>query len=272
MGEGRKRIAVIGAGKMGSALLEGMIQGGIVSPQEIVAADSDQAKLTQLREHLGIETTTANRNAATADILLLAVKPQVIGEVLEEIAGVLIPTTLIISIAAGITLDFITRHLIPEVRVIRAMPNTPAMIGEGATALAPGRGVSADDLAHAQQIFSAVGRVVVVKEGLMDAVTGLSGSGPAYVFTIIEALADGGVAMGLDRETARILAVQTVVGSAKLLLNRPLHPGELRDMVTSPGGTTIAGIRALEEGKIRATLMAAVEAATKRSEILGKGA
>lgn len=272
MKKARKKIGIVGGGKMGSALIQGVIQAGIVSPGELIVADVDRRKLKELAGRFGIETTHMNRRAAEAETIILAVKPQAVGDALDDMAKAVKNTTLIISIAAGIRLNFIEQRLAKEVRVIRAMPNTPAMIGEGATALAAGRAASPEDMSRAQQIFAAVGRTVIVKEELMDAVTGLSGSGPAYVFTIIEALADGGVAMGLDRDTARTLAAQTVLGSAKLVLSGENHPGELRDMVTSPGGTTIAGLRVLEEGKIRATLMAAVEAATKRSESLGKGA
>jgi len=269
MAKGKKKIGIIGAGKMGGALLGGILRAGIVSPEELIVADQDRRRLEELKEKFEIEATALNRRAAEAEMVILAVKPQVIGEVIDDIAKVVKTETLLVSIAAGVPLGFIEKRLGKECPVIRAMPNTPAMIGEGATALAAGRKATEKEMALARRIFEAVGKTVVVKEELMDAVTGLSGSGPAYVFTVMEALADGGVQMGLDRATARLLAVQTVLGSAKLALASDLHFGELRDMVTSPGGTTIAGLRALEEGKIRATLMAAVEVATRRSQALG---
>ena len=191
-------------------------------------------------------------------------------DILQETAAVIDKRKLIISIAAGISTQFIEGYLKKGVRVIRVMPNTPAMIGEGATAIAGGANAMEGDMALARYIFDAVGITVSVKEDLMDAVTGLSGSGPAYGFVIIDALAAGGVNMGLSRDIALKLAVQTLLGAAKLCLKGDKHPAELRDMVTSPGGTTIAGLKALEEGKLRATLMTAVEAATLRSKELGK--
>ena len=192
-------------------------------------------------------------------------------EVLSGLAGVLGKSHLVISIAAGIPIPFIEDRLRKGVRVIRVMPNTPALVGEGMTALAAGSAATEADLAEARRIFDAVGLTVVVKEELMNAVTGLSGSGPAYVFIMIEALSDAGVRMGLSRDIALKLSAQTLLGAARLCLQAGKHPGELKDMVTSPAGTTIAGIKALEEGKIRATLIAAVEAATLRAKELGGG-
>lgn len=270
MAKEKKTIGIIGAGKMGGALIEGILRAKLVSPRDIIVSDTDRKRLQTLKERFGLETTSRNKKAAEAETVIMAVKPQVVGEVIDDIAGILKSSTLLISIAAGISIGFIEKRLGKEGRIIRAMPNTPAMIGEGVTALAAGKKATEEDMNRAKGIFEAVGKVVVVKEELMDAVTGLSGSGPAYVFTIIEALADGGVQMGLDRATARLLAAQTVLGAAKLVLTSDLHPAELRDMVTSPGGTTIAGLRALEEGKIRAALMAAVEQATRRSHTLGR--
>ena len=214
--------------------------------------------------------TEDNRKAVKgADIVILAVKPQDMGTVLSELSPVIDNKKVVISIAAGITTGFIEGHLREGVRVIRAMPNTPALIGEGAAALACGKKGSEKDREMAGLIFSALGITVFVKEELMDAVTGLSGSGPAYGFVIIEALTDAGVRMGLSRDISLKLAAQTILGAAKLCLKGDKHPAELKDMVTSPGGTTIAGLKALEEGKIRATLMAAVEAAALRSKELG---
>ncbi len=203
--------------------------------------------------------------------MILAVKPQIIASVLREIAPVLTRRKLLISLAAGVSTAALRGHLAKDARLIRVMPNTPALVLEGVTAIARADGLEAEDLEIASEIFSAVGRVVVLEEDLMDAVTGLSGSGPAYIALVIESLADGGVKMGLDRVTAMTLATQTVLGSAKLLLETGLHPGALKDMVSSPGGTSIAGIAALEEGGVRTTFIKAVERATQRSRELGRG-
>jgi pyrroline-5-carboxylate reductase len=199
------------------------------------------------------------------------VKPQIMAAVLAEIAPFVTPHHLLISIAAGVATATIRAGLGKDARIIRVMPNTPALVQQGAAALAKGKGLQPDDLETASEIFGAVGRVVVLDEELMDAVTGLSGSGPAYVAIVIEALADGGVKMGLDRVTAMTLATQTVLGAARLIAETGVHPGALKDMVSSPGGTTIAGIAALEEGGIRTTFIRAVERATLRSRELGRG-
>jgi pyrroline-5-carboxylate reductase len=199
------------------------------------------------------------------------VTPQLIAAVLAEIASAVDERHLLISIAAGVPTAAIRRGLGKDARIIRVMPNTPALVLQGATAIARGVGLQSDDMATAQEIFGAVGRVVVLDEELMDAVTGLSGSGPAYIALVIEALADGGVKMGLDRATAMTLATQTVLGAAKLLAETGMHPGALKDMVSSPGGTTISGIAALEEGGVRTTFIRAVERATLRSRELGRG-
>jgi len=265
-----KKVGIIGGGKMGGVLLQGMISRGLQAPGDIVVADVDENRLQELRTSLLVKTTPHPREAVKkADIIIIAVKPQNMADVLKEINGALTPAKLIISIAAGISTPFIAERLKKGARIIRTMPNTPALVGEGITALSAGQNVSDTDMALAREIFEAVGLTVVVKEDLMDAVTGLSGSGPAYVFTIIEALADGGVQMGLGRDIAVKLAAQTLLGSARLALAGDRHTGQLKDMVTSPGGTTIAGIRALEDGGLRGTLMAAVEAATLRSKALG---
>jgi pyrroline-5-carboxylate reductase len=213
----------------------------------------------------------SSRDAVSqAEIVLLCVKPQVIDVVLTKIVPVADKDKLLISIAAGVTIARIEKVLTGGPRVVRVMPNTPALVLAGAAGLAGGKNATNDDLALAQSIFNSVGRAFIVDEKLMDAVTGLSGSGPAYVFTIIEALAEAGVKAGLPRQLALELAAQTVYGAAKMVLETKEHPGKLRDMVTSPGGTTIEGLHALEEGKLRATLMNAVAAATARSRELGK--
>ena len=265
-----KKVGVIGGGKMGGALIGGILARHLVSAEGLIVADADQKQRDEMKKTHGVATTESNRVAAkSAQVIILAVKPQNMAEVLADISGVVDKSKLIISIAAGITIQFIAERLKQGVRIIRTMPNTPAIIGEGMTALAAGEAATKDDLAMAQHIFNAVGKTVIVKEEQMDAVTGLSGSGPAYAFIMIEALSDGGVHMGLSRDTALTLAAQTLQGAAKLFLWGEKHPGQLKDMVTSPGGTTISGIRVLEDGKIRGTLMAAVEAATMRSKALG---
>jgi pyrroline-5-carboxylate reductase len=265
-----KKIGVIGGGKMGGVIAGGIVSNRLVPPSQVLVADIDRERLNELAKAYGIVVTEDNKRVAReADILILAVKPQNMGDVLSGLAAVVGKASLVISIAAGIPIKFIEDRLKKGVRVIRVMPNTPALIGEGVTALAGSATATQADLDQAMRIFDAVGLTVVVKEELMNAVTGLSGSGPAYGFIIIEALSDAGVRMGLSRDIALKLAAQTLLGAAKLCLKGDKHPGELKDMVTSPAGTTIAGIKALEEGKIRATLMAAVEAATLRARELG---
>ncbi|MDI9570158.1 MAG: pyrroline-5-carboxylate reductase [Pseudomonadota bacterium] len=265
-----KRIGVIGGGKMGGALIGGILAHRLVPAEAVIVADVDKRQLEELGKTHGVATTGDNRQAAeAARIIILAVKPQNMAEVLGGLSGAVDESKLVISIAAGIPIRFIAERLAPGVRIIRTMPNTPALIGEGMTALAAGPGATGEDMETALHIFNAVGKTVVVKEEQLDAVTGLSGSGPAYAFIMIEALADGGVHMGLSRDTALILAAQTLQGAARLFLSGERHPGQLKDMVTSPGGTTIAGIRALEDRKLRGALMAAVEAATLRSQALG---
>ena len=265
-------VGLIGGGKMGSALAGGIVSGGLVPASQVVVADVDADRLQELSKTLGVGVTRDCRQAAKASrILILAVKPQTMSEVLSDLSGVVGKSHLVISIAAGIPIQFIEARLRKGVRVIRVMPNTPALVGEGMAALAAGSAATEADLAEARRIFDAVGLTVVVKEDLMNAVTGLSGSGPAYAFIMIEALSDAGVRMGLGRDIALKLSAQTLLGAARLCLQTGKHPGELKDMVTSPAGTTIAGIQALEEGKIRATLIAAVEAATLRAKELGGG-
>ncbi len=266
-----KKISFIGGGKMGSALISGILSRKLIAAGEVTVADVVAKQLEGLRKTHGVRITEDNRKAIRdADIIILAVKPQNMADVLKGISDAFSKGKLVISIAAGISTQYIEEYLKKGSRVVRVMPNTPALIGEGAAAIAGGANATADDLANATHIFNAVGITVSVKEDLMDAVTGLSGSGPAYVFVIIDALSDAGVNMGLSRDIALKLAVQTVLGAAKLCLYGNKHPMELRDMVTSPGGTTIAGLQAMEEGKLRATMMAAVEKATLRSKELGR--
>jgi pyrroline-5-carboxylate reductase len=265
------KIAVIGAGNMGEALLAGLLADGTAQPLSLWATDVESERVGLLGSRYGIRTGGDNQAAAAwADVLVLAVKPQTMNRVLEELKDILPQHTLVISVATGISLARIAAALGGNRKLVRVMTNTPVLVRAGATALAVSPSVSFEDRALAIRMFEAVGKVIVVEEHLMDAVTGLSGSGPAYVFQVIEALADGGVKMGLPRETALSLAAQTVFGAAKLLLETNEHPGRLKDKVASPGGTTIAGLHALEAGGVRAAFMDAVEAATKRAEELGR--
>ncbi|MCM2315825.1 MAG: pyrroline-5-carboxylate reductase [Thermoanaerobaculia bacterium] len=264
-------IGFVGAGNMAEALIRGLLKGGHVDASKISASGPRTERMAELGERFGIHTTTDNREVvARSGILVLSVKPQIMRRVLSEIADTLRDDVLVISIAAGVPIATIEARLRREVRIIRAMPNTPALVDAGATAIARGEHATADDVVLATRIFDAVGITVVLEEIHLDAVTGLSGSGPAYMFLILEALSDAGVKVGLSRRNAQQLAAQTVLGSAKLLLETNYHPGLLKDMVTSPGGTAIAGLHTLEAGGLRTTLMNAVEVATNRSKELGK--
>ncbi|MEK7851830.1 MAG: pyrroline-5-carboxylate reductase [Deltaproteobacteria bacterium] len=267
-----KVIGFIGAGNMAEALMNGLISSHTVLPGSITASDKDIERLAVIAEGYKIKGMNSNSEVvAGSDIVILAVKPQDISNVLIEIREE-VKDRIIISIAAGVNTKKIADILLTPVKVIRAMPNTPALVLSGATALFIGEGCTKDDEKMAVRIFDAVGKTVVLKdESLMDAVTGLSGSGPAYVFIILEALADAGVRMGLPRETASLLANQTVFGAARMVMETKRHPAELKDMVASPGGTTIAGLKKLEDGKLRASIMDAVEAAALRSKELSKG-
>lgn len=265
-----QQIGFLGAGNMAEALIKGVLKANLCLPDQIRAADPSADRRMLMEQTYGVRTMTDNRELVRAsDVILLAVKPQVMTAVLEEIRPEAKPAKLFISIAAGIPLRTITKGLGSD-RVVRVMPNTPALVLEGASALAGAPGATPADLDLALQIFSAVGRALVLEEHHLDAVTGLSGSGPAYVFLILEALADAGVKMGLPRHVAITLAAQTVLGSARMVLETGKHPGQLKDQVASPAGTTIAGLHRLEEGKLRATLMNAVEAATLRARELGR--
>jgi pyrroline-5-carboxylate reductase len=259
------RIGFIGSGRMASALLEGILRAGIAAAGDVVLTDKILAAAEGLAGKTGAGARGSNADVAgNADTLILCVKPGDVADALRE-AGDL-SGKLLISIAAGVRL----REWAPGTpRLIRVMPNTPALIGRGAAAYAGDEGATPEDLEVVERIFGAVGVVARVKEELLDAVTGLSGSGPAFVYTVIEALADGGVLMGLPREIALRLASQTVLGAAAMVLETGMHPAQLRDQVASPGGTTIAGLEALETAGLRAALIGAVRAATERSGELG---
>jgi pyrroline-5-carboxylate reductase len=266
-----KKIGFLGAGNMATALVRGLLHVGI-RPEQVVLSDTSRARLDKVQsEHPGLQATLENPEVCRfADVVVLAVKPQIVDKVLPQIAPAWRKDALLVSVAAGVSTAAIESKLPAGTRVIRTMPNTAATVLAGATAICRGTHATDADVALAEKLFGAIGRTVVLDETLMDAVTGLSGSGPAYVMLIIEALADGGVKVGLHRDTALMLAAQTVFGSAKLLLETGEHPGRLKDMVTSPGGTAIAGLHTLEAGGLRTTLINAVEAATNRAGELGE--
>ncbi|MEZ0328677.1 MAG: pyrroline-5-carboxylate reductase [Dissulfuribacterales bacterium] len=266
-----ERLGFIGAGQMAEALIKGILAKGLLNPSQIAASEPSAQRRNDLQERLGIGLVEENKAVAgMVDVLVLAVKPQVMMKVLTDIGPSLTPKHLLISIAAGVTTQFMESMLPDGTRVVRVMPNTPALVQAGASALCAGRHASPQDLETAKSIFDAIGKAVVLPEELLNAVTGLSGSGPAYVFTFIQGLIDAGVREGLSRDVAAMLAVQTVFGSALMCLEIGKSPAELTAMVTSPGGTTIEGLYALENRGFRATIMDAVRAATERSRSLSK--
>lgn len=265
-----RKIGFLGGGNMAEALIRGLLHSHTVTAAQIRASDLKKDRLDELHGRYGVETTADNEALARwADVLVIAVKPQVVDRILAPLGAGLTPSDLVISIAAGVPIEALEARLPDGTRVVRAMPNTPAIVLAGATAIAPGMHATDDDVEVARSMFHVVGRVVALDESLIDAVTGLSGSGPAYVMLMIEALADGGVKVGLGRDAALMLAAQTVYGAAKLQLETGEHPGRLKDMVTSPGGTAIAGLHTLESGGLRRTLIDAVEAAANRAAELG---
>lgn len=265
-------IGFLGAGKMATALARGFVRAGVAKPGQILASDVSPAARAAFSKEVGAKTTSSNLEIIkSANVLVLAVKPDQVAELLHEARAAFTNRHMLISIAAGVTLAKLEAGLGADARLIRVMPNTPALVGASATAFATGKATAAEDAQLAQKLFSSVGVAFQVKESLLDAVTGLSGSGPAYVYVAIEALADGGVAAGLPRDVATRLAAQTVLGGAKMVLETGQHPGVLKDMVASPGGTTIEGLHELEKGKLRGTLINAVRAATEKSKKLGQG-
>lgn len=263
-------VGFLGAGQMATALAVGWTRAGLLDRARSLASDPHPAAQSHFAATTGLTAITANADLmAAADLIVVAVKPQVLTQLLAEVAPLVEPRHLIVSIAAGATLQRLTAALGPAARVVRVMPNTPALVGASASGIAGG---SAEDAGLVEKLFAAVGTAVRVPEPLLDAVTGLSGSGPAYVFVLIEALADGGVRAGLPREVALKLAAQTVLGAAKMVLDTGQHPAALKDAVASPGGTTIAGLHALERAGFRAALMDAVTAAADRATELGRPA
>ncbi|MFZ5587603.1 MAG: pyrroline-5-carboxylate reductase [Thermodesulfobacteriota bacterium] len=263
------RIGILGGGNMGSALAKGLIAAGTYGAGQVVVAEKLAATAEKVRRELGVEVAASPAGLPPVDTLVVAVKQADLAEAVQAARTALKPESLVITLVAGIPLARLAALLPPGQPLARAMPNMPALVGRGVSALAPAQGLAPELLERAQAVFAAVGRVVVVKEPLMDAVTALSGSGPGYVFLFIEALADAGVAQGLDRATALTLAAGTVAGAAELLLQVGQHPAQLKDMVASPGGTTIAGLHALERGGLRGVIMDAVAAATARGRELG---
>ena len=267
-----KKISIIGTGNMGEALVSGLVSSELSMPGNIICTDVREDKIELVKEKYGVGITKDNIEAVEAsEVIIYAVKPQIIASVLKETAQVLDMSKLIISIAAGVPLAAIELCLKKDLRLIRVMPNIAAFVKESASVIAAGDNATEKDIELSMAIFNSMGKSIFLKENsLMDAVTGLSGSGPAYIFLIVDALADAGVKVGLAREDALFLSTQTVLGAAKLLMETKEHPGRLKDMVTSPGGTAIAGIHSLEKGGLRTTLINAVEVATQRSKELGE--
>jgi pyrroline-5-carboxylate reductase len=269
---GKLTIGFLGSGMMATALAKGIISAGLVKARDICASDPSAAARNAFAKETGARASDLNLEVVQfARVLVLAVKPGNVAALLEEIKPDIAPGHLLISIAAGVPIAKLEGGLGEGARVVRVMPNTPALVGASASAYAMGKTATADDGALTEKLFSAVGVVFQLKETLLDAVTGLSGSGPAYVYLMIEALSDGGVASGLPRDVATKLAAQTVYGSAKMVLETGQHPAALKDMVTSPGGTTVEGLHELEKGKLRGVLMSAVRAASEKSRKLGQG-
>ncbi|MHC4876122.1 MAG: pyrroline-5-carboxylate reductase [Planctomycetota bacterium] len=265
------RVGFIGSGKMATALAKGLISSDFVSADQVIASDVFPGARQAFQSETGGQVTESNADVvAGSDVVILAVKPQQMGEVLDGVSSLLENRHLVISIAAGLPLSFYESKLGTSRRIVRVMPNTPCLVGETAAGFSVGIAATPEDAQLVASLLGTVGLAVQVDEKLLDAVTGLSGSGPAYVYQVIEALSDGGVRVGLPRDVATKLAAQTVLGAAKMVLETGQHPGTLKDAVTSPGGTTIAGIHALERGSLRATLMNAVEAAANRSKELGQ--
>lgn len=268
----QEKIGVIGAGKIGSAIARGVIRAGLANKASVMASDVSAALRQAVAAELGVKTTADNSELCDfADIVSIAVKPQVVDPVAREIAKKLGKTKLLVSVAAGVPLARIEAELERGARVVRVMPNIPCVVGAGAAGYAGGKNATSADLEKVGAILNSFGIGMAVEEKYLDAVTGLSGSGPAYVFLFMEALADGGVQVGLARDVALKLAMQTVYGAAKMALESNKHLGELKDEVTSPGGTTIAGLYAMEQKGFHGTVMDAVVSATRRSQELGKG-
>jgi pyrroline-5-carboxylate reductase len=268
---GKTRVGFIGAGRMATALAKGFLASELVPVDNILASDLAESARSQFTKETGAKAVASNLDVAQqSDVFILAIKPQYAGPVLAELKQHVTEQQLVVSIVAGITLQTIGDSLGTSCRVVRVMPNTPCLLSAGASAFSLGENATEEDAELVEKLLSTVGIAEQVPEPLLDAVTGLSGSGPAYVYQVIESMSDGGVRMGLPREVATRLAAQTVLGAARMVLETGDHPGVLKDAVTSPGGTTIAGLHALEQGGLRGCLMTAVQAATERSRELGQ--
>ena len=267
-----KKVAFLGAGKMGGIILQALLKSGMLSTKLTCATVAHEERAKALTAKLKVKAGTNNVEAARgADIIVLGVKPQVVEDVMREISGVVTPKQLIISVAASVPTAMIEKNLPPNVPVVRVMPNTPCIMGEGMTAICKGKHASASDVALTSRMFDVVGRTVVVDEKHMDAVTALSASGPAYIYVILESLAEAGVKVGLPRDIATLLAAQTTLGAAKVVLETGDHPALLKDAVTTPAGCTIDALMELEEGKLRVTLIKAVVKAAQRAKELAYG-
>ena len=268
-----KRLGLIGSGNMAEAIIKGLLKSNILTPEQIITSDVNRKRLDFISSHYGVNTTDDNKKVVkSADLIILAVKPDTIGKVLNEIKELINSTKIIISIAAGITTSFISKTINKRTKVVRVMPNTPALVLSGASVLYFNTLLNNNEKIQAKRIFESIGIVEIVEnEYLLDAVTGLSGSGPAFVAMFIEALLNGGVKMGLSKDLALRIAAQTVYGTAKLVLEEGIHPAELKEKVSSPAGTTIEGIHQLELHGFRGAVISAVEAATLRSKQLSKG-
>lgn len=265
-----KKIGFIGAGNMAEAFVKGMLKAA--GPLDLAVSDLNTLRLDVFRNQYGVEAVTKDNRKVVeyADVIILAVKPQIIPAILDEVADLVSSDKLIVSIAAGVTTATIENHLPDGTKVVRVMPNTPALVGLGAFGICKGNNATSENVEIVETMMNTVGISVVVGEDRMDAITGLSGSGPAYVYTFIDALADAGVNMGLTRVNAVKLAAQTVMGAAVMVLETGIHPMQLKDNVTTPAGTTICALHELDKGAFKSTVMSAVEAATKKAEKLGK--
>jgi pyrroline-5-carboxylate reductase len=267
-----RRIAILGGGKIGESLLAGLLSSGWRKPEEIVVTGRRQERIDELAERYGVETTLSNSDAVSgAGFVVIAVKPQDFDVLLGEVGSLLTAEQTVLSVAAAMPTAQIEKHLSDGVPVLRAMPNTPATVHEGVAGLCAGQHATADHLSMAEEVLTHVGRVVQVPEPYMDAVTAVSGSGPAYFALLAEAMIEAGILLGLSREVSTELVVQTMFGTAKLLRDEQMHPVELREMVTSPGGTTIRAIRELERAGVRAAFLNAIQAAMERSQELAQG-
>ena len=267
-----KKLAILGAGKIGEALIRGLLDANAIDVADVTVTAGHQQRLDLLNERFGVNGTLSNKAAVeSADIIVLSVKPQTVQSVVSEIAEVLKPTQLLISVAASVSTSFIENHVIKPIPVIRAMPNTPCQIKKGMTGVAAGKHASPEHIELAKFIFNSVGRTIVADEKHMDSITGLSASGPAFIYIVIESLAEAGVKVGLPRDMATELAAQTVLGAGAMVIETAEHPAKLKDMVTTPAGCTIDGIMELEEGKLRVTLIKAVVKAAQRAKELALG-